>query len=212
MVSSLAKDQATVFVVEDDTAARGTLAKLVESIGLQAETYASAEEFLEDFDGGRAGCLLLDVRLHGMSGLQLQRELKARNADLPVIILTGYGDVTTAVKAMESGAVTFLEKPYNPQTLIDRVQEAIRLDADRRQLQEKVDGVKKRADLLTPRERQVMGLVVEGQPNKAIAARLGLSKKTVDTHRQRLMDKMAAGSLAELVRMVLLLESDGKKP
>ena len=195
----------TVFVVDDDDDVRATIRRLVASVHLRVETYASAAQFLEVYNGsGGAGCVITDVRLPGMSGLDLQAELAARKSTLPIIMITGYADVATAVRALRAGAFDFLEKPVSSQLLLDRVQEALERDKRLRQLEADQADVMARVGSLTPREREVMQHVVAGATNKAIALDLSLSEKTVEVHRGNLMRKMRAGSVAQLVRMALL--------
>lgn len=180
---------------------------LIGSIGFEVRTHQSAEDFLRDFDDDRPGCLVLDVRLRGMSGLELQEELTQRNICLPVIIVTGYGDVPMAVRALRNGAETFVEKPYNPQRFLERVRQAVDRNVRERQVCARLDEVMQRMSQLTRREREVMELVALGYPNKIIAGKLGTSPKTVETHRAKVMGKMGASSVAQLVRMVILLET-----
>jgi two-component system, LuxR family, response regulator FixJ len=198
--------QPSVFVVDDDDAVRSSLRLLLKSVGLPAATFASAREFLATYEPDLPGCLVLDVRMPGMSGLELQQQLNLRGAVLPVIFITGHGDIPMAVEAMQHGAFDFLQKPFRDQDLIDRVQRALALDtANRAELREKVD-IRRRLESLTPREREVLRLVSLGKANKVMAAELGVSQRTVEIHRARVMEKMGAGSLAQLVRMVLDLE------
>jgi len=198
----------TVFVVDDDQAMRNSLKWLIESIGMQVRTYSSADEFLSSYYPGRAGCLLLDVRMPGMSGLELQAYLAQQQSRLPVIIITGHGDVTMAVKAMKSGAVDFIEKPFHDEDLLSSIRNALDFDEKRRALQSQRAQIAARLAELTPREHQVMEMVTEGRANKEIAASLGVSAKTVEAHRARVMEKMRASSLAELVRMALIAGGD----
>ncbi|CAK0763668.1 Transcriptional regulatory protein FixJ [Gammaproteobacteria bacterium] len=196
--------QPTVFVVDDDPAVRDSLRLLLESVGLVAETFSSAHQFLEATDPEQPGCVLLDIRMPGMSGLELQRRLVARGIILPVIIITGHGDVTTAVQAMKTGAVDFLEKPFNDQVLLDRIHDAITRDAQARRARAEQDEVGRRLGTLSPREVEVLDLIIAGKANKVIALDLGISEKTVEAHRARTMDKMQVRSTADLVRTVLL--------
>lgn len=193
----------TVFVVDDDDAVRDALALLFRSVGLQAEVFASAPAFLAAHDAARPGCLVLDIRMAGMSGLELQRELISHGSILPVIFVTGHGDVTMAVQALQDGAVDFVQKPFRDQDLLDKVQHAIELDARSRADLARRAEILERIRALTAREREVMERVVEGNPNKAIAYDLGISERTVEVHRARVMEKMQASSLPHLVRMVL---------
>jgi len=193
----------TVFIVDDDEAMRNSLRWLVETEGLNVETYASAREFLAGCYPGRAGCALLDVRMPGMSGLELQEYLNGQQFRIPVIIITGHGDVPMAVKAMKAGAVDFIEKPFDDETLLASIGRALALDEQRRIRQEGRAELAARLAHLTPREHEVMLMVTDGQSNKEIATALGVSAKTVEAHRAKVMEKMHAHSLAELVRMVL---------
>ncbi|WP_133510406.1 response regulator transcription factor [Candidatus Thiosymbion oneisti] len=198
----------TVFVVDDDQAMRSSLKWLIESIGMQVKTYGSADEFLSSYFPGRAGCLLLDVRMPGMSGLELQAHLAREDSRLPVIIITGHGDVAMAVKAMKSGAVDFIEKPFHDEALLTSIRNALEFDEKQRALQSRRAEIAVRLAELTPREHEVMEMVTEGRANKEIATVLGVSAKTVEAHRARVMDKMGASSLAELVRMALIAGGD----
>jgi FixJ family two-component response regulator len=197
---------ATVFIVDDDDAVRSSLRLLLKSVGLSAVAYPSARDFLAAWNPDQPSCLVLDVRMPGMSGLELQEELNRRGAIVPVIFITGHGDIPMAVEAMQHGAFDFLQKPFRDQDLIDRIQKAITRDAENRaQLLEK-DRIRARYDSLTPREREVLALVTSGKANKVMAGDLGVSQRTVEIHRARVMEKMEAASLAQLVRMVLDLE------
>jgi len=196
--------QATVFVVDDDQAMRNSLKWLISSVDMRVECFGSADEFLRAHQPGRAGCLLLDVRMPGMSGLELQEVLAERGITVPVIIITGHGDVPMAVRAMKSGAVDFIEKPFNDELLLESIRRALSQDERQRHLQLERAEVAERLVQLTPREREVMDMVTDGKSNKEIASDLGVSAKTVEAHRARVMEKMQAGSLAELVRMALL--------
>lgn len=195
----------TVFVVDDDPAMRQSLRWLIESIHLTVETYGTARDFLDDYDPKKPGCLLLDVRMPGMSGLDLQDTLAARNATIPIIVITGYAEVPTAVRALKRGALDFIEKPFSDQHLLDCIQKAIAADQQARQIRAQRADIEVRLAQLTPREREVMYLVVAGRANREIAAELGLSVKTVEVHRARVMEKMKVESLAELIRAVLSL-------
>lgn len=200
---------ATVYVVDDDPALRESLGYLLQSEGLSVRCFGSARQFLADHDRDARGCLVVDVRMPEMSGLQLQEYLTAEGSTLPIIVITGHGDVPMAVKALKNGALDFIEKPFADQQLLDRVHEA--LDVDRRRHSERA----KRADLLrrierlTKREREVLSGVTDGKANKVIAEELGLSPKTVEVHRARLMQKLEVASLAELMRLAILRERLG---
>jgi two-component system, LuxR family, response regulator FixJ len=203
----MAKPETTVYIVDDDQAMRKSLHWLIESVGLNVETFPSARRFLESYRPGRPGCLVLDMRMPGISGLDLQEKLAEQQINLPVIIITGHGDVPMAVRAMKAGAIDFIEKPFNDQVLLDRIQSALEQDAELRSSQALRAEVAARLALLTPREREVMDMVVEGKPNKVIAAQLGVSAKTVEAHRAKVMEKMQARALADLIRMILSYKS-----
>jgi FixJ family two-component response regulator len=197
-----------VYVVDDDPAMRSSLRWLIESVGLTVRTCASAQEFLRTYNPGDPGCLVLDVRMPGMSGLDLQAELKARKIKIPILIITGYAEVPLAVRAMKAGAFEFIEKPFSDQTLLDRIRAAVAKDeVDRRQRAIRNE-VRERLKLLTPRERDVIERVVIGKPNKIIATELGLHQKTVEVHRAHAMQKLQAANLADLIRLWLLAHSD----
>ncbi|MEE8606106.1 MAG: response regulator [Nitrospiraceae bacterium] len=196
----------TVFIIDDDEAVRRFLSGLIASVGLRVETYASAQEFLDADEPSQPGCLLLDIRMPGMSGLELQKELASRNIRIPIIILTGHGNVQVAVHAMKAGAVDFIEKPFNNELLLDRIQMAVAESVDADTTRVKQDEIAHRMELLTPREHQVLDIVAAGETNKAIARRLEISEKTVEIHRAKVMEKMQAKSLADLVKMVAMLE------
>ena len=198
-----------VFIVDDDEAVRNSLRLLVKSVGLTAAALDSAQEFLASYDPLQPGCLVLDVRMPGMSGLELQQQLNLRGAVIPVIFITGHGDVPMAVEAMQQGAFDFLQKPFRDQDLMDRIQRALEKDrANRAELGE-CSLIRQHHETLTPREREVLALVTSGKANKVMAADLGLSQRTIEIHRARVMEKMGASSLAHLVRMVLDLEDSG---
>jgi FixJ family two-component response regulator len=201
--------QALVFVVDDDEAVRSSTKLLLKSVGLPAITYASAQEFLDNYDPMQPGCVVLDVRMPLMSGLELQQLLNIRGAIVPVIFITGHGDIPMAVEAMQHGAFDFLQKPFRDQDLLDRVQKALEKDrVNRVQLREKTR-IQERRESLTPREREILELMTRGKPNKVMAADLGVSQRTVEIHRARVMEKMGASSLAQLVRMVMDLDQSG---
>jgi FixJ family two-component response regulator len=207
------KDQpATVCIVDDDEAVRASLKLLLRTLGLPALAYSSAQEFLADFDPQRRGCLLLDMRMPGMSGMDLQQELNARGALVPIIFITGHGDVPMAVEAMQQGAMDFLQKPFRDQDLLDRINKALEKDRIGRELLGNRDALRARIGSLTPRERQVMQLIVAGKANKVIAAQLQLSQRTVEIHRAHVMEKVGANSLAHLVRMAVEAEQAAATP
>jgi two-component system response regulator FixJ len=191
----------TIFVVDDDQAVRDSLSWLLESLQLKVETYVSAAEFLTNYDPDRPGCLVLDVRMPDVGGLQLQEMLRARQARLPVIMITGHGDVSMAVRAMKSGALDFIEKPFNNQLFLECIQRGLRVNARQRRRDAERQTVQTRLASLTARERDVLERVVAGKPNKVIAAELGISARTVEVHRAHLMEKMCADSLAALTAM-----------
>ena len=199
-----------VFVVDDDAAVRDSLRWLMDSVGLPVVTYASGEALLEVITPEQPGCVVADLRMPGMSGLDVHQQLSERGCELPVILISGHGDVPVAVRALKSGVADFIEKPFSDQELLDCVQQALRRDAENRRRMLHLDELLSRYRTLTPRELDVLRLVVNGSSNKAISATLGISLKTVETHRARVMEKMAAGSVSELVRMTLIIESQGK--
>ncbi|MBI1335662.1 MAG: response regulator [Phycisphaera sp.] len=198
-------DNPTVHIIDDDQAVRDSLQWLVTSIGLDTRCYPSAQDFLNRFNPHAVSCILLDIRLPGMSGLELHDELRSRHITTPVIIITGHGDVPIAVRAFKGGAVDFVEKPFSNEALVKSIRAAIDQDRKNRVQQAAVEQVRHRVEMLTPRERQVMDLVVLGRLNKQIAVDLGLSQKTVEVHRARVMEKMQAASLAGLVKMAMCL-------
>jgi len=191
----------TVFIVDDDHAVARSLRWLIETVRLRVETFSSAQAFLDGYDSSKPGCLVLDVRMPGMSGLDLQERLAARRIHVPIIFITGHGDVQMAVRAVQSGAFDFVEKPFNDQDLLDRIQKAITFDAGQRVRDAQRMQLRSLFAGLTPREREVLDLVVEGMSNKAIANSLGLSAKTVEVHRAKVMEKMHARSVSDLVKM-----------
>ena len=194
----------TVFVVDDDEAVRNSLRFLLKSLGMPAVTLGSAEEFLAGYDTEQPGCIVLDVRMPGLSGPELQDELNRRGAIIPVIFITGHGDVPMAVEAMRHGAVDFLQKPFSDKDLVDRIQRALSADRRNRETLGAKDQIRARIATLTPRERQVLELVTLGKSNKVIAGDLGVSQRTVEIHRAHVTEKMGATSLAHLVRMTII--------
>ena len=197
---------ATVFVVDDDASVRKSLCFLLKSVGLPSVAFGSAHEFLDAYQPDRSGCLVLDVRMPAMSGLELQQELNRRGATIPVIFVTGHGDVPMAVEAIKHGAYDFVQKPYREQELLDRIQRALTADGATRAALRERDRIRARFASLTPRELEVLQLMTLGKPNKVMAAELGLSQRTVEIHRAHVMDKTGVSSVAQLVRMALDLE------
>lgn len=199
-------NEPTVYLVDDDEAMCESLTCLLEAQGFRTRAHHSAEEFLDDYDGCAPGCLVLDVRMRGMNGLDLHRKLQDDGVILPVIIITGHGDIPMAVRATRAGAIDFLEKPVNDHVLVQRIRLALELDERRRREQEVVAQTVARLELLTPREREVMELVAAGMQNKQIATDLKITEKTVEAHRQRVMQKMGVSGVVDLVRQVLAVE------
>lgn len=202
----------TVHVIDDDEAVRQSLRLLLRSAGLTARLYASALDFIESDGIAQPGCLVLDVRMVGMSGLELQRELNRRGNTLPIVFITGHGDVPMAVEAMQRGAFDFLQKPFRDQDLVDRVHSALQRDAELRTAARELEQRRRRFESLSPREREVLAMVIDGKPNKVIATDLGISQRTVEIHRAHAMEKMGANSLVELVRIYLQLQNATPPP
>jgi len=197
----------TVYIVDDDDAVRDSLCFLLKTVNLDATTFTSGDAFLQSYDEEMTGCVLLDIRMPGTSGIEVQKKLQQLDCKLPIIFITGHGDVPMAVEAMQSGAFDFIQKPFRDQELLDRIFQALEAhEADEEEANHQRE-VKHRYESLTPREKEVMEFVVKGAANKVIAIDLGVSQRTVEIHRARVMEKMEARSLAELVRMSMLLES-----
>lgn len=194
---------AMVFVVDDDAGVRASIRLLLKSVGIASTPMASAREFLDRFDPAQPGCLVLDIRMPGMSGLELQQQLNLRGAIIPVLFITGHGDVPMAVEAMRQGAIDFLQKPFRDQDLIDRIQNALARDRENRAALQRHEHIRQRIDALTARERQVLQLLTQGKPNKVMAVELGISQRTVEIHRAHVMEKLGVRSVAQLVRMML---------
>jgi FixJ family two-component response regulator len=194
-------DDVTVFIIDDDTRMRAATQRLLKSVGFHAETFATPHDFLRRKLPDGPSCLVLDVRLPGMSGLDVQRKLTEAGVHIPIIFITGHGDIPMTVKAMKSGAVEFLTKPFRDQDLLDAIQEALQRDTETRQQQHEIQELKERYQTLTGREREVMALLVSGKLTKQIASRLGTSEITAQVHRGQVMHKMHANSPAELGRM-----------
>ncbi|MEO0514581.1 MAG: response regulator [Planctomycetota bacterium] len=198
--------QPTVFIVDDDRGVRDSLKYMIESVGHHVEAFENARSMLDRARTPVSGCLVADLRLPGMSGLDMFDKLQELGVKLPTIVITGHGDVTAAVRAMKSGALDFIEKPFSDQALLDRIATALEINTTNHANAQEFAEIEQRFNQLTPRERQVMAAVVEGRLNKQIASDLGLSHKTIEVHRAHVMEKMSAKSLAELVRMAVMLE------
>ena len=197
---------ASVKIVDDDPAVRDSLKWLMESVNLPVKSFSTGMEFLDSDASEEPGCVILDIRMPGMSGIDVFEELQSRESAIPVIFLTGHGDVHLAVRAMKSGAFDFVEKPFNDQVLLDMIQKAIRHDAAYLSLRVELDDIQERLAHLTTREREVLDGVVGGRANRIIAEDLGLSEKTIEFHRAKMMEKMRAENLAELIRLITTLE------
>jgi FixJ family two-component response regulator len=203
------QSEPTVFIVDDDQEVREAIQLLMESVGVTAVSFASAPAYLEQLDCDRPGCLILDVRMKGMSGLDLQERLAQEPLHPPIIIITGHGDVPMAVRAVKAGAVDFIEKPFNDQTLLDAVHRAFDQDARNRGQALRIADIQERLARLTPREREILDQVIGGKRNKMIAADLGISQSTVEAHRAKVMEKLEARSLSDLMRMMMAIEQVG---
>jgi two-component system response regulator FixJ len=202
------KRKPIVYIVDDDDGMRHALTVLMTTVGYQPVAFARPSEFLAKYDPNQASCLVLDVRMPEMSGLEVQQQLNRSGSMLPVILVTGHGDIPMAVQAMKDGAFDFLQKPFRDQDLIDRINAALKQDAQNRESVDRLADLRQRAESLTPREREVMGHVVDGKANKVIAIDLGLSERTVEIHRANVMEKMGARSVAHLVKMHLTLDGN----
>ena len=198
--------QAIISIIDDEQQVRDAIMLLLDSVGLTSRGYESATAFLEDYDPVQPGCVITDVRMPGISGLELQKKLAEYSYSPPLIIITGHGDVAMAVDAMQEGAMDFIEKPFNDQRLLDSVHKALELDASRRGQASRIEEIRQRMESLTKREKQVMSLITQGKRNKNIADELCVSQSTVEAHRAKVMEKMQADSLSDLMRMVLALE------
>ena len=194
---------ASVFIIDDDPAVRQSLRMLFRSVGLRSEVFSAGQQFLDVYDERWAGCIVLDMRMPGMSGLELQQHLNERQSILPIIFMTGHGDVPMAVEAMQAGAIDFIQKPFGDQDLLDRIAQALSKDTTNRGALAEKHEIRHRLESLTPREHEILEMVVDGKANKVIAGDLNLSQRTVEIHRARVMEKMQATSLAHLVRMVI---------
>lgn len=201
-------DQTKVYVVDDDEAIRDSIGMMLDSVGLDWASYDSAISFLDALDDTFQGCLVLDIRMPGMSGLDLQDELASRKVSIPIIFITGHGDIPMAVEAMRKGAVDFIRKPFRDQELLDRVNEALAIEEETRDQQQELQEMQAAVEKLTPREKEVFGRVAEGQANKVIAIELGISERTVEIHRSQVMHKTGSRSLADLVKLRLRLEDN----
>jgi two-component system response regulator FixJ len=207
-VAKATKRKPVVYVVDDDDGMRRALTVLMTTVGYQPMAFARPTEFLAKYDPNQPGVLVLDVRMPEMSGLEVQQQLNRNGSMLPVILVTGHGDVPMAVQAMKDGAFDFLQKPFRDQELLDRINAALKQDAQNRASVDRLADLRQRAESLTPREREVMAHVVDGKANKVIAIDLGLSERTVEIHRANVMEKMSARSVAHLVKMHLTLGGD----
>ena len=202
----MSEKNVTIFIVDDDEAIRDSLDMLLRTVDLNTTTFGSGDEFLEAYDPGWEGCILLDIRMPGTSGMEVQKRLAESGCSIPIIFITGHGDIPMAVEAMHIGAFDFIQKPFRDQDLLDRIDQALTTSDEQEQQSARKKTVQNQFQTLTPREQEVMQFVVHGSANKVIAMDLGVSQRTVEIHRARVMEKMRARSLAELVRMALLIE------
>lgn len=201
------ENEALVYVVEDDEAVRDSLSLLLKAEGYQVETFDSAESFLKQPIRELRGCAVLDIRMPGITGMELHKKMVAQNCALPVIFVTGHGDIDMAVEAMKAGAVDFVQKPYRDEELLEKIAEALKMDAEQQDALQEKEELKRRIDSLTPREAEIMDMMVAGNANKVIAIDLDISQRTVEIHRSRVMQKMGTHSLAQLVQMVIAARS-----
>lgn len=195
-------DDATVYVVDDEEAIRHSLEMLIGAVGLKVRVFSNAASFLETFDPSLRGCIVADLSMPGMNGLEMQEHLNALDCRMPIIFLSGHGDVPAAVRALQKGAVDFLEKPFNPKILLERIEQAVNADSELSAAAERSAEINDRMAQLTAREREIMILVADGKSSKVIALDLGISERTVELHRSRMMKKMSARSVADLMRMI----------
>lgn len=205
-------DAPRVYIVEDDEAVRESLQLMLESVGYKTRPFTNANDFLNEHHNDMAGCLVLDIRMPGINGMELQRKLNERNSMLPVIFVTGHGDVPMAVEAMQQGALDFVQKPYREQELLEKIERAFAIDKTNRESLQERQSIAARLQSLTPRELDVLRLMVEGKANKVIAIDLDISQRTVEIHRARVMEKLEANSLAHLVRMVMVVDAGLLQP
>ncbi len=199
-------DELTVFIVDDDEPVRDAIGMLLDTVDISYRGYSDAQAFLEEFDSAQTGCLVLDIRMPGMSGLELQEQLIEMKASIPIVFITGHGDIPMAVEAMRRGAVDFIRKPFRDQELLDRIQEALSVDDEQRSREADIDAARAKVAQLTPRETEVFERVTAGQANKVIAIELGISERTVEIHRSQVMQKTRVRTLADLVRLKLTLD------
>ena len=195
--------QQIVYIVEDDEAVRDSLEMMLVSMEYKVVTFSTANAFLDEYSEAMAGCIVLDIRMPGMDGMELQKELNNHNSILPIIFVTGHGDVPMAVEAMQLGAIDFIQKPYREQELLEKIKAALELDAEQRESLTEKNQILQRLEELTPREKEIMDMMIEGLANKVIAIDLNISQRTVEIHRSRVMHKMGTHSLAHLVRMII---------
>lgn len=205
-MTSEVPSNSVVYIVDDDQSIRYAMGLLLKSVRLDHQVFSSADEFLETYSGNNNGCLVLDIRMPGLGGLELQQKLIEMDCSLPIIFISGHGDIPMAVDAMQKGAFDFIQKPFRDQELLDRISDALNTAEKRQSARAQKAGVQERVDTLTKREHEVLDLVVTGKPNKIIAHELGVSQRTIEIHRARVMDKMHAKSLAELVRMHMTIQ------